>query len=86
MTNRSLTIAAILAGVVVITGAVWATRAYREPESSATIRAPGVKIDAIGDNVKIEAPYTKIEKTDGGTRIQAPGVDINLPPAPKDNE
>lgn len=31
------------------------------------------------DSVKIEAPFTKIDRNADGTRIQAPGVDIEVP-------
>ncbi|PPC99951.1 MAG: hypothetical protein CTY31_08705 [Hyphomicrobium sp.] len=38
-----------------------------------------VDVRTDNDSVKIEAPYTKIDRDADGTRIQAPGVDIEVP-------
>lgn len=71
---------AIVATVLVIGGAVWAMRAP-VTESRSTISAPGVDVQTRGGDVKIDAPYTSIQKDGSGTTIKAPGVDIQLPPS-----
>lgn len=69
----------IIAAAIVISGTAWA---MRQPprESRSSISAPGVDVQTRGDDVKIDAPYTSIQKDSSGTRIKAPGVDIVLPP------
>lgn len=75
----SLIALSIIAAALVISGTGWV---MRQPvsESRSTVTALGVDVQTRGDDVKIDAPYTSIQKDSRGTRIQAPGVDIELPP------
>lgn len=78
-TNWTLILLAVLSLAVVALSAAWAMGAPPF-EKRSTVTAPGVEVQTRGDDVKIDAPYTSIQKDDSGTRIKAPGVDIELPP------
>ncbi|MEQ1653593.1 MAG: hypothetical protein ABL897_13985 [Hyphomicrobium sp.] len=77
--NSTLLVVVLLAAGVILAGSVWAMR-QSEAERGASFKGPGVSVETRGGDVKIDAPYTSIQKDANGTRIQAPGVDIELPP------
>lgn len=77
--NSTLLVVVLLAAAVILAGSVWAMR-QSEDERGASFKAPGVSVETRGGDVKIDVPFTSIQKDSIGTRIQAPGVDIELPP------
>lgn len=79
--NWMVIVLAIVSLAVIALGAAWAMSAPPF-EKRSTVTAPGVEVQTRDDDVKIDAPYTSIQKDDSGTRIKAPGVDIELPPKP----
>jgi hypothetical protein len=83
MRTSSFSLAIAIAAVVLMGGAVVLVLVNRS-QPAVTVTSPGARSESSGGDVKIDAPYTKIEKNEKGTNIQAPGVSIQLPPKPKD--
>ncbi len=89
--NGQLIAAAAIGAIALSIGAgVLAGRNAPEPSAvtpaadsgvTTRIEAPGVRVDTGGDDgsTRVEAPFTKVEKSATGTRIEAPGVDITVP-------
>lgn len=61
--------------------------AYQRSQSEVLVDSPAVRVEtnkATGETT-VDAPFAHVEKDESGTRVQAPGVDVNVPKQPVDN-
>jgi hypothetical protein len=82
--TRIGSIAFIILLFALVAGGVYA---YQRSQSEVLVDSPAVRVEtnkATGETT-VEAPFARIEKDESGTRVQAPGVDVNVPKQPADN-
>ena len=83
MTSHQATAGLLLALAIIAAGIAWANRDDATTATMTTAPAPA-NIEQRGKDLKIEAPFTRIDKDSSGARIQAPGVDVQIPPRKAD--
>jgi hypothetical protein len=71
--------AAVIIATGVIALATIAAIAVNMGPSETIVAGPGTRYEASAADVKVNAPFARVEETDGKTRVKAPFVDITVP-------